>query len=1078
MHSKATPNDLAEVRWGTIREVSTLAIEAALLGVARELSKQIARVWLGQRTAEKERGASLSDLLATSVTDRISRRKLERQIEGISDKVAERLLPFCEHEFRGLPENERAAAVTAAAECLAATDLSDRNYFSVDADPQRLADKILSDNQVWLRSTHLAAAGEALFALVVRESVVVLCKAIQQLPAFTPRSLAELLQRSARISEDIAEMLDRVPRAALMSQRGMAFDGEFQVKYKLHVSETQDQLELFGLDTRSYRLRTTVTTAFLSLNVTVEDATVIDRTTGEVLDRSASTGRRIEAVLRSNNRLMIRGDAGSGKTTLLQWLAVSAARGTFTSDLIEWNGLTPFLIKLRSYSGRTLPRPEEFVEATAGAISGLTPEGWTHRQLDEGHVLLLIDGVDEVQTSERPRVKSWLHELLVAYPKLRVVVTSRPAAATHNWLSSERFRSALVQPMSNSDVEVFCTRWHDAVYEASVANRISLPCSSDDLGDYKRAVLRHLESRKHLQGLATNPLMCAMLCALNLDRRKHLPPDRMRIYADAIQLLLDRRDSERDIPSVSDVALTATQKMTLLQYLAWRVSDAGRAELPASEATAHVGVALARIPGIAAGPNEVMSYLLNRSGLLREPIPGRIDFIHRTFQEYLTAKECAETHAITAMINRAHLDQWRETIIMAAGHVTGPHRDDLINGILDRAKREARHARRLRLLAAACLETMAVMPVELSERIDHALRATVPPRALRESRSLALAGDRALHHFPDSLEGISDAVAIACIFAAAYIGNDLAMDVLRRYATDPRREIQNALQNAWTHFDPREYVRRVLAGAPLLPWRGGERGHIRVHNAEQAEALSELEQIESVQVSTYSRQHVDPIELVAIPKLTAVFLIASRPIDLTPLSCHQKLASVTVLGAGANAGHQELHELPELHRVGLSFKHATAAAIDSVLALPKVDDLEFYDAVFDMEDILAVLGRVRDLGFTDCAGVVELDVLRNSELGWLRLSDCPVTDLTPLMEVPKLKTLWLEGAATADLASISAHPKLSTLIMYGDDDAIDLTVFSRRNKRQPPLTIRSPRRNKSRITGVTCLPRTVRLTYV
>jgi hypothetical protein len=47
------------------------------------------------------------------------------------------------------------------------------------------------------------------------------------------------------------------------------------------------------------------------------------------------------------------------------------------------------------------------------------------------------------------------------------------------------------------------------------------------------------------------------------------------------------------------------------------------------------------------------------------------------------------------------MDQWRETVVMAAGHGSPRYRSALLAGLLDRADAEHRHARRLRLLAAA-----------------------------------------------------------------------------------------------------------------------------------------------------------------------------------------------------------------------------------------------------------------------------------------------------------------------------------------------------------------------------------------
>ena len=152
----------------------------------------------------------------------------------------------------------------------------------------------------------------------------------------------------------------------------------------------------------------------------------------------------------------------------------------------------------------------------------------------------------------------------------------------------------------------------------------------------------------------------------------------MGLYGAALELLLEQRDVERDIPAHSGVALEREQKTRLLQELAWQLTVFGRTEMATTTAVRRVAEKITTMPRVAAGPAEVLNYLLQRSGVIREPVPGRIDFIHRTFQEYLTARQAADNADIEPLIARAHLDQWRETIIMAAGHANSPLRRDLL----------------------------------------------------------------------------------------------------------------------------------------------------------------------------------------------------------------------------------------------------------------------------------------------------------------------------------------------------------------------------------------------------------------
>jgi NACHT domain len=426
----------------------------------------------------------------------------------------------------------------------------------------------------------------------------------------------------------------------------------------------------------------------------------------------------------------------------------------------------------------------------ADPLVDVLPEGWVHRQLGSGRVLLLVDGVDELVPAQRPAVRRWLRGLLTEYPRLRVVVTSRPGAADRGWLAAEKFAPVLLERMSPLDVAAFCRRWHDAMRDAAQRSAVTLPCRVDELPEYERALLRQLDGRRHLRELVSSPLLCAMLCALNLDRRQQLPPDRMALYRDALALLLERRDAEREVPASRIVVLDAGSKLAILQHVAWRLSLAGPAELPREDVLELVARAVARMPNVEYSAADVLQHLLDRSGVIREPVLGRVNFVHRTLQEYLAAKEAVEDQTVDALVTRAHLDQWWETIVMAVGHATPERRAVLLNGVLNRADAEPKHRRRLRLLAAACLDTAQMVDPEVTSRVEAAVDELVPPRGQNETPSLALAGGRVLRRLPSALDGLSDASAAACVKTAALIGGHEALRLLARWAPDPRRAVR------------------------------------------------------------------------------------------------------------------------------------------------------------------------------------------------------------------------------------------------------------------------------------------------
>lgn len=143
-------------------------------------------------------------------------------------------------------------------------------------------------------------------------------------------------------------------------------------------------------------------------------------------------------------------------------------------------------------------------------------------------------------------------------------------------------------------------------------------------------------------------------CAVELPCRVEELPDYERA------LLLERRDAEREVPASRTVVLDTGNKLAILQ--------------------------------------DVLQHLLERSGVIREPVLGRVDFVHHTFQEYLAAKEVVEDQTTETLVTRAHLDQWWETLVMAVGHTAKPHDEGVrSDSVSDMSADQAKHAIRERV---------------------------------------------------------------------------------------------------------------------------------------------------------------------------------------------------------------------------------------------------------------------------------------------------------------------------------------------------------------------------------------------
>ncbi|WP_304454907.1 hypothetical protein [Nocardiopsis sp. YSL2] len=290
---------------------------ALKLGVA--VVKAACGLWIGNPIAQSAT-TTVVDLVQQKVSGKRDQRRLERRFAEIEESIADRIMSDLDHEFRGLPENEREAAVLAVADAFTRAGLTDRTLFEQDLDPLYLERHIRGRNPHATRDLSAAAVG--LYDRVLPEACAYVLATVSTLPNFQSGAFTELLRREALILEQLEEVLDRIPPR----QVGREEDPEaaFETAYRRKAAERWDVLELFGTDahTRRYPL----TPAYLSLRVSHADI----EDPGYAPD---GHDVRVEEALATHRRAFLRGSAGTGKTTLLRWIGVRAGRGDFPDEM-------------------------------------------------------------------------------------------------------------------------------------------------------------------------------------------------------------------------------------------------------------------------------------------------------------------------------------------------------------------------------------------------------------------------------------------------------------------------------------------------------------------------------------------------------------------------------------------------------------------------------------------------------------------------------------------------------------------------------------------------------------------------
>ncbi|WP_328447352.1 NACHT domain-containing protein [Amycolatopsis sp. NBC_00438] len=992
-------------------EVSAIALTTAVV-------KAAAKVWLGDRTIAADASAKVFDLLEKQVTGLNDRRKLRLLFTNLESRVADRLLPFLDIEYRALADNERTAAVEAARETFDRAALTDEDLFATDLDAAFLYRYLLRTVPGVPHEFALSSDAIELYEHVLRESCAYLVQVTSTLPRFQEGALIEILQRETEILETVRKVL-----AALPERRSQ---DDFAADFRRQVVTALDRMALFGAGladaTRLYPL----SVAYLSLNVTA--------------DRDGMAADRIEQVLPRTRRILLRGEAGSGKTTLLQWLAVQCASRRL-QDVEGWADLEPFLLRLRRFSRSQLPTPEQFLGEVGRHIADEMPDGWVQQRLRRGRAVLLVDGLDELPDDRRREVRDWLRELVATFPRARYVITTRPAAVAPDWLRGEGFIGVALQPMTPLDVRTFVTRWHAAF-------------PGEALDSQRDTLIEAIGARRTLRRLAENPLLCALLCALHHEGNGRLPDNRIELYEVALRMLLDSRDVERRIDS--PVRLSLTEKLVLLRHLAYWLVRNGHTDIPVADAESQLAAKLSVMSQINASPRRVFRHLLVRGGVLREPLPDRVDFVHRTFQEYLAAQAAVEADDIGVLAANAHRDGWREVVVMAAGHGYLAQRERLLDGILQRRVAQPRRLK-LDLVALACLETSPELSQRLRGEIESRASTLIPPSSYIEAEALATAGEFGLDLLADCKPEPSRLPFV--IRAAALIGNSEALDLLARYAASQDLAVAGELIRAWARFDYAEYAERVLAESPLLD------GFISVHDPAMLVSLKYLRHLTSLRCqfdNGYGKLHFirdlqgfETLEVadaagydlpsLAGTELTRLALCGPpmpQSVDLTPLAGVPGLTSI--VAKITTHGWEALADLPRLKYLQLS-QIGDPAHLANLSSLTSLRSLSLNNVV-QLTDLspLAFLTAPDSLSFKGCTVLEDVTLLSRwaSGLQRLRLTGCPAVDLAPVADLTQLRRLELTATALSDLSLLSGLRRLKDLRLRELCAAPDMTPLA------------------------------------
>jgi predicted ATPase len=423
-------------------------------------------------------------------------------------------------------------------------------------------------------------------------------------------------------------------------------------------------------------------------------------------------------------RMAVLGAPGSGKTTLLRYLTQTYATKQQRKVHRKAPKLIPILLYLRDVRQKIVNNNQlTLADLITQQVQqqqqkyGLEnpPPNWFAERIGQNKCLVMLDGLDEVaDETQRQQVSRWVDAQMHAYPDTAFILTSRPFGYKTARLQQD-VTVLEVQPFNLKQMEKFIRSWY---LETEVISH----AGQDDAGvrgDAKEKaddLIKRIKNSKPLADMAVNPLLLTMIATVH-RRGSALPGKRVELYKEICQVLLERRQRAKKIAD----ALTATQKQSVLQVLAFKLMQQKTRDFNLSDGIDWITDKLADVAGSGANPEEFIQQVRDVSGLLVEKEVGVYEFAHLSFQEYLAAVQIKESNQESLLIRNINKSWWAETIRLYAAQSNA---SNLIRKVLGMPSPSVE----VMALAYDCLEEGLSVNPDVRQQLEQRLNADLESR--------------------------------------------------------------------------------------------------------------------------------------------------------------------------------------------------------------------------------------------------------------------------------------------------------------------------------------------------------------
>ena len=989
--------------------MSVIAILGLRYGVS--LGKALYALYTGEPKGVAEFGLKWVE---EQLADKAKAREKAEEVDRISNRILK--------EIGAIPEIERHEADLEVAAAQAAETLE--KSFNLDTlfdyleEPERLPG-------VWRRQSPIKADDPensvgALHDLILRSTANALMGCFEELPGFQ----AWFLRRVRREFQEQGKLGDAWSRWLTEKQiEEVAFEAHYCSKLLVALDKVELFIDHDLLDRADRKQKLDIAYVTLQLaSVQGSGEAALPKRGDDLLEDSDSR----------QSRVLILGKAGSGKTTLLRWYGLQAAKTAESRRFNDidrsvgwanmkaretesiWQTRVPFFIRLRDYPIGDFPKPSEMT-ANVG-ITREVPAGWAQRILTAGRGMLLIDGLDELTPERRDAALVWIRSLIDdGYGKNLFIVSSRPEAVTPGTLGDRSFVEFEVKDLSFDGQIQFVQQWHKAVeYELR-----SVPKLQAELPAKQNRLIAELRENHSVSALARNPLLCALLCALNRVSDSGLPSNLRELCERSVRMLIRDRDELQ--PGLAEAAPLAYKAcdLDLRMHVARSVAYAA-VERPDSALTRGTAVSVIK-QSLHPCPQEraeaVFLGLVHRSNLIRETGREYVEFVHNDLRDYLASERYADDNLAADLVRNVR-DQgrarWQPILLFATGNSDRrKFRGEVVSRLLRGKMLIGPPSDEDLVLAMRVQDQVSVpLPGELPSKLNRLRERFLPLSGVDQVRGLAAAGESALPYlkYTTGRKPEVDAECIRAIAAVGSITSDERAASLESFLTATADGIVlDALAEALGYEALSRKVNLLQLPSVLeIVLHGRDIESIADHPAIQyVSDLSPLAGLAGLQrLDLTGTQVSDLSPLAELAGLHFLKLDRTQVWDLSPLEGLDRLQRLVLTGT-------QVSDLSPLEGLD-GLQHL-------VLTGTQVSDLSPLAGLAGLQRLVLTGTQVSDL--SPVAGLAGLQ--------FLYLTGTQVLDLSPLAGLAGLQILYLNGTQVSDLSPLAGLAGLQFLYLTG-----------------------------------------------